>query len=84
MVDINVPPVETHYPPSSNVYPLITRSKVGIVKPMIFFSVYAGVPIEPSTYKQATKVPEWQQAMNLLPCSGIILDIWFHLPPLVL
>ncbi|XP_062094132.1 uncharacterized mitochondrial protein AtMg00820-like [Humulus lupulus] len=39
------------------------RSKAGIVKPRVFFSVTASTPCEPS-FSEANKDPKWQAAMH--------------------
>ncbi|KAM1116115.1 hypothetical protein ACFX19_006777 [Malus domestica] len=49
-----------------NVHPMVTRSKNGIVKPKAFSaSIGSQSPVsEPKTFKTASKVVEWQSAMQ--------------------
>ncbi|KAL6967493.1 hypothetical protein U1Q18_033303, partial [Sarracenia purpurea var. burkii] len=52
---------------SNSVHPMITRSKRGIFKPKILLSLVASVSksdlVEPKSFSEATKSPNWQQAM---------------------
>lgn len=54
-------PVNTHL--------MITRSKVGVVKPKLLLAEFDDALeldlFEPSTYKQATKHAHWRQAMDI-------------------
>ncbi|XP_062118737.1 uncharacterized mitochondrial protein AtMg00820-like [Humulus lupulus] len=43
---------------------MVTRAKSGIHKPRLFYNVAAGTPIEPSTYREASKYDEWNHSMH--------------------
>ena len=56
-------------PPSLSSHPMVTRSKTGHYKPKQHFSLTAtssfasSLDIEPKSFSEASKHPEWQQAM---------------------
>ncbi|XP_068338891.1 uncharacterized mitochondrial protein AtMg00820-like [Pyrus communis] len=49
-----------------NLHPMQTRSNSGIIKRKAYFASVAAnsTPKEPSTFKAAAKIPEWQSAMQ--------------------
>uniref|UniRef100_A0A803NI42 Reverse transcriptase Ty1/copia-type domain-containing protein n=1 Tax=Cannabis sativa TaxID=3483 RepID=A0A803NI42_CANSA len=60
MVDLPDPHTATA---NFNLHPMITRSKSGIRKPYLFYSVVAGIPIEPSSFWEASVDPKWNSAI---------------------
>ncbi|XP_062103836.1 uncharacterized mitochondrial protein AtMg00820-like [Humulus lupulus] len=43
---------------------MVTRAKAGIHKPRLFYSVVAGTPVEPSSFKEAFANPIWLRTMD--------------------
>ncbi|RVX23193.1 Retrovirus-related Pol polyprotein from transposon RE1 [Vitis vinifera] len=83
-----VAPIPTAQPSSSHVpspcHPMTTRAKNGIFKPKIFLSPTETIfhPLcEPNSFKEAVKVPEWQQAMHLEFEALMSNKTWVLVPP---
>ena len=75
-------PSFSHVPPSC--HPMTTHAKNGIFKPKIFPSPIKTIfhsPCEPNSFKEAAKVPEWQQAMHLEFEALMNNKTWVLVPP---
>lgn len=60
-------PLTSIIPQSTNIHPMITRSKGGIVKPRVWHAQYKiqiSISTEPTSFRHAVKCAKWGEAMD--------------------
>ncbi|PRQ49208.1 putative RNA-directed DNA polymerase [Rosa chinensis] len=94
VLDINPPSPDSHnrminfLPPSNltvNDHPMMTRSKNGIYKKKVFYAANIAATVsaneEPTSHKQAMKIPEWKHAMQDEYDALLNQGTWILVPP---